>query len=299
MPTQDASATVSRSAADCQQSVLALPGTVTRIEDDMKRVCSFESRRSEEMWSLIERYGGEATIAPSMKEVALPDSSPVFDFVRRVLDGKVDLVIFLTGVGTRGLLEAAATKFELPTFIDALNRLQVIVRGPKPMPVLRDAGIHVDIRAPEPNTWREILIALDAAEMDVRGKRITIHEYGAPNPELESALRERGAEVETVSVYRWSLPDDVAPLEAAIRKTIEGGFDGLMFTSAQQAIHVLKVAERMGVKEEWLAAANRCTIASIGPTATETLVGVGLPPTVEAEHGKMGHLVKAYFEHRR
>lgn len=262
----------------------------------MIRVCSFESRRGEEMRGLIERAGGEATIAPSMKEVPLGENAPVFGVLDRLLAGEFDVFIFLTGVGARALLEAAGNRYAIPDIVAAINRTQVIIRGPKPVPILKEAGIRIDIRAPEPNTWREILQAIDLAGFDVAGRRIALQEYGAPSPDLVAALEARAATVETVTVYRWSLPDDTGPLRDAIERTIAGGFDGLLFTSAQQAHHVLQVAEPLGLREAWLSAARRCVIGSIGPTASETLAQIGLPPDLEPEHGKMGHLVRHFFE---
>ena len=47
------------------------------------------------------------------------------------------------------------------------------------------------------------------------------------------------------------------------------------------------------MRDAWLRAANQCVIASIGPTASETLREAGLPPDIEPEHPKMGHLVQA------
>jgi uroporphyrinogen-III synthase len=96
-----------------------------------------------------------------------------------------------------------------------------------------------------------------------------------------------------VPVYRWALPEDTGPLAAAVQSTIAGEFDVLMFTSAQQLRNVLAVAESAGVRDKWLSAARRCVIASIGPTASETLLDAGLPPDIEPEHPKMGHLVQA------
>ncbi len=72
-----------------------------------------------------------------------------------------------------------------------------------------------------------------------------------------------------------------------------------MFTSAYQLTSVLEVADRLGVRDAWLAAANRCVIASIGPTASETLREEGLTPDLEPSHPKMGHLVKETCEAAR
>ncbi|MCY2965688.1 MAG: uroporphyrinogen-III synthase, partial [Planctomycetota bacterium] len=83
------------------------------------------------------------------------------------------------------------------------------------------------------------------------------------------------------------------PLRNAVRSTVAGDFDLLMFTSAQQLRNVLNIADEEGGREAWLAAARRCVVVSIGPTATETLVAEGLPPDIEPEHPKMGHMVVA------
>ena len=65
-----------------------------------------------------------------------------------------------------------------------------------------------------------------------------------------------------------------------------------MFTSAQQLQHVLQIAERDNLRDDWVEAAARCVVASIGPTASETLNAAGLSVDVEASPTKMGHLVR-------
>ena len=80
------------------------------------RVCSFESRKQDEMRSLIERNGGVPTIAASMREVPLENNVAVFEFLDRLLAGQFDAVIFMTGVGARALLEVVETKLERAAF---------------------------------------------------------------------------------------------------------------------------------------------------------------------------------------
>ena len=67
------------------------------------RVLCLESRRGQEMGKLISNYGGEAVVAPSMREVALKDNPEALTFARKLAQGGFDMVIFLTGVGTRAL----------------------------------------------------------------------------------------------------------------------------------------------------------------------------------------------------
>ncbi|MGE5193721.1 MAG: uroporphyrinogen-III synthase [Deltaproteobacteria bacterium] len=256
------------------------------------RVCSFESRKGDEMRALIERQGGIVTVAPSMREVPLGENPEAFAFAERLFAGTIDIVILLTGVGTRALAEVIESNHSHEEFLAALQKCAIIVRGPKPAAVLREWKVRIDHQVAEPNTWRDLVVLLDA-KVPVAGKRVAVQEYGAPNLELYEALEQRRAEVIRVPVYRWALPEDTGPLTAAVRGTIAGEFDVLMFTSAQQLRNVLAMAESAGVHDEWLAAARQCVIASIGPTASETLSEAGLPPDIEPEHPKMGHLVQA------
>jgi uroporphyrinogen-III synthase len=256
------------------------------------RVCSFESRRREEMSALLQRSGARPTVAPSMREVPLEQNEQALQFIERLLAGGVDVMIFLTGVGARALLEVARSRFDRAAVLRALDRCTVVVRGPKPVAVLREWGTRIDHRAPEPNTWRELIGMLDTEAAALDGKVVAVQEYGRPNPELYAELASRGAHVLPVPVYRWALPDDAGPLADAVQRTLAGDFDVLMFTSAHQVDNVLETARRSGAETEWLQAANRCVIASIGPTCSAALREAGLPPDLEPSHPKMGHLVR-------
>jgi uroporphyrinogen-III synthase len=242
------------------------------------------------MRSLIERQGAVATVVPSMREVPLESNAPVFAFAELLRAGKYDVVVFLTGVGVRALLDAAATRFDREEILSALRRVTIALRGPKPAAVLREWQVPVAIRAEEPNTWRELLAAMERAGA-IDGNRIAVQEYGRPGIEFVEELARRGATVEQVPVYRWALPEDVEPLRGAVRDTIAGNFDVLLFTSAHQLECVLEVAGSLGQRDEWLAAARQCVIGSIGPTASETIREHGLPVDVEAVPTRMGQLV--------
>jgi uroporphyrinogen-III synthase len=242
------------------------------------------------MRSLIERQGAAATVVPSMREVPLESNALVFAFAESLLAGTYDVVIFLTGVGARAMLDAAATRFDREALLAALGHVTIVVRGPKPAAVLREWRVPVAIRAAEPNTWRELLAALESAGA-IDGKLIGVQEYGRPSTEFVQELARRGATVEQVPVYRWALPEDVEPLRQAVRDTIARQFDVLLFTSAHQLECVLEVAESLGQSDTWRAAASRCVIGSIGPTASETIREHGLPVDVEAVPTRMGQLV--------
>jgi uroporphyrinogen-III synthase len=150
---------------------------------------------------------------------------------------------------------------------------------------------------PEPNTWRELLQALDEAansspEFHLRGTRVALQEYGVSNPELIAALKERGASITRVPVYQWALPEDIAPLQSAIKELAVGKIDVVVFTTGIQVAHLFQVATEMKLEEAVLKGLRRAVVASIGPTTSEELKRKGTHPDLEPSHPKMGFLVK-------
>jgi uroporphyrinogen-III synthase len=265
------------------------------------RVLALESRRAAELAKLISTYGGEAVIAPAMREVPLDSNTEALSFADALLAGQFDIVIFLTGVGTRAILSVAETKYRREDFIAALQRVRVVPRGPKPIAALRELGVTPSLTVPEPNTWRELLQTLDAAanssqQFRLRGARIALQEYGVSNPELIAGLAERGAVVTRVPVYHWALPADIAPLQSAIKEIAAGKIDAVLFTTGIQVAHLFQVAAEMKLEEAIRQGLPRAIVASIGPTTSEELQRKGIQPDLEPSHPKMGFLVKETAE---
>jgi uroporphyrinogen-III synthase len=254
------------------------------------RVIAFESRRAVEMAALIRKQGGDPFVAPSMREVPLTEQPEALDFARALDAGAVDLVVCLTGVGTRALVEAVAPVLPRERLATLLARTTLVARGPKPVAALRELGLAPALTVPEPNTWRELLAALDAG-LVIAGKRVVVQEYGIANPELLAGLRARGAEVTPVPVYRWALPEDLAPLHDAVRRIAGGALDVALFTSATQVTHLLQVAEGVGARAQLAPALVQAVVGSIGPVCSAALRAAGLPVDLEPTHPKMGPLV--------
>src|SRR3989440_9890311 len=253
------------------------------------------------MAKLITTYGGEAIVAPSMREVPLESNTEALALAAGLIDRKFDMVIFLTGVGTRAVLNVVETAHKRDEYIASLQRVKVVARGPKPVAALREIGVTPAITAPEPNTWHELLSALDDAAknsqgLSLQGARVAVQEYGVSNPELLAGLKERGAQVTRVPVYQWALPHDLSPLRAAITAIAEGTVDVVLFTTAVQAVHLFQVAAQTKLEEPVRNGLRRAIVASIGPTTSEELERRGIRADLEPSHPKMGFLVKETSE---
>ena len=257
------------------------------------RVVAFEARMAGPMADLIEKHGGVPVEAPALREIPIADNPQALAFADRLLAGEYDVVVFETGVGVRYLSQAIETHIPRETWLAALDRTQVVARGPKPVAVLRELKARVDLQVPEPNTWHQTLTTVDA-HRSVAGLRVAVQEYGKPNPELIEGLQRRGALVTRVPVYRWALPEDTGPLRATIAAIAEGRIGAVLFTAAQQVVHLLQVAaEENRVADLRVALGRDTVVGSIGPTTSEALRESGLAVDIEPEHPKMGHLVAA------
>ena len=185
------------------------------------------------------------------------------------------------------------TIYPFDQYLAELRKVAVVARGPKPMAVLREWNVPISVTVPEPNTWRELLRALDenAAAFPVKGRRIAVQEYGVSNADLLAGLVERGGQVTSVPVYEWALPADTSPLRSAISAMAHNEIDVILFTTATQADHLLQIATEMKEEVALRSALLRMVVASIGPTTSERLREFGIAPDMEPSHPKMGYLV--------
>ncbi len=259
------------------------------------RVAALESRRRDDFARLIERFGGIPFVSPSMREVPIDKNKEAVEFAYRVMTGDIGAVIFLTGVGFKQLIAAIEPHVDKQRFLDSLSDIPTVARGPKPVAAMREFGLQPTHRAPEPNTWREVLQTIDI-HVPVSNVEVGLQEYGITNHSLVAGLEARGAKVTTVKVYQWDLPEDTAPLIENVQAIVRGDRDCLLFTSAHQAVNLLRIANQLGCEAALRLALRSMVVASIGPTTSEMLQHLEIPIDLEPEHSKMGHLVQASAE---
>tara|TARA_R110002049_G_scaffold285698_2_gene466808 strand:- start:15430 stop:17442 length:2013 start_codon:yes stop_codon:yes gene_type:complete len=257
---------------------------------DGLRVAALESRRADDIARMIGRFGGEAHVSPSMREVPIEPNRSAIDFAYRVITGEIHIVVLMTGVGFRYLLRAIERHVDQQRFLNALSDVVTVCRGPKPAAAMREFGLTPTHRVPEPNTWRELLQTIDA-NVPIANQVIGLQEYGVSNASLVAGLEARGATVEPIRVYGWDFPTDTGPLEANVRALAAGERDVLLLTSAHQVVNMLRMAERLHIVDQLRTALHATMVASIGPTTSEMLAECDIHVDLEPSHPKMGHLV--------
>lgn len=258
------------------------------MADLQRKVIAFlEGRRTAELADLIQRHNGVPLAAPCLREVHSPGSPILQSSISAVLDRSLDIAIFLTGVGTTTVFDAARLMGREADLRARLANATVVVRGPKPTAVLRKLEVRVDLLAPPPNTTTEVIGLLEPLEP--RGKTVAVQLYGEPNPTLSRWLRDRGATVYELTPYVWDRPVDPAPVLALLDALDQRGIDALLITSQAQVENLFGVAAEHGraVRLDGVA------IGAQGPVAEAALQRHGLRAAIRPAHGHMGALVLA------
>jgi uroporphyrinogen-III synthase len=250
-------------------------------------VAFLEGRRAVELAELIERHNGQPLAAPCLREIHSPDAPPLRDGIGHALDAPLAVAIFLTGVGTATVFEAARRMGREPDFRGRLAAATVVVRGPKPAAVLRKLGVRIDLSAPPPNTTANVLEAIRS--LDLVGKRVLVQLYGEPNPVLNQTLAERGATVLELAPYIWDRPVDPRPLLRLLDALDDGCVDVLLVTSQAQLDILFDVAREHGRVPRLAGVA----IGAQGPVVEAALQRHGLEAAFRPDHGHMGALVLA------
>jgi uroporphyrinogen-III synthase len=198
-------------------------------------------------------------------------------------------VVATTAIGFRGWIEAADGWGLGEALLDRLRGVELLARGPKVKGAIRAAGLTEDW-SPGSESMAEVLDRL--LTEGVAGRRIAVQLHGEPLPGFVEALREGGAEVVGVPVYRWMPPEDVGPVDRLLDAAVTRGLDALTFTSAPAAASLLSRAEERGLGSDLLAALHHDVLpACVGPVTALPLQARGVD-TVQPERFRLGPLVQ-------
>jgi uroporphyrinogen-III synthase len=257
------------------------------------RILTLESRRPDLVQNLIAEQGGECFNAPSVRERPFDANPQAVQFAQDLIAGRYDMVIFTTGAGTQYLLDVLNANGIVEPFLQALRKVQIVARGPKPVAALSELGVRVSVSVPESYTWREVL----DATASLKCSSVAVQEYGVPNPELVHALRQRGLMVTPIAIYRWDLPEDLVPLEEAVRRICDRWCQAVIFLSSVQFTNLLRIAERAAMRDAVLLSLQRnVVVVSIGPVMSDTLIREGLKPDFEPRHPKLAACIREFSE---
>lgn len=231
-----------------------------------------ESRELAVFAGLLERRGAKVLRCPLVSILDAPDPGPVLAWLRAFATGGCDDLVLLTGEGLRrliGCLERHEPALREP-FLQALQQVRRITRGPKPARALRELGLAPDIAAEVPTTAG---IIESLREQRLSGRRVGVQLYGTePNEPLQQFLTAAGARVLPVAPYVYADAADDAAVRSLLERMASGAVDAIAFTSAGQVTRLFKVGGEALARR----ALGQTAVAAVGPVVAATLSAHGI-----------------------
>ena len=252
-------------------------------------------RRSLELAAALERHGAQVRHAPALTIVPHIDDDALILATRELIARPPDIVVATTGVGFRGWMEAADEAGLLDELHAALAGAQIVARGPKARGAIQQAGLTADWVA-ESETSAELGEFLLAE--GVRGRRVAVQHHGSGADGLDELFQHAGADVVSLTVYRWGPPPDPAAVARSVVAASQGEVDAVLFTSAPGAAEWLVAARQEQLLDALVERSDegRLLMAAVGPITAGPLQQAGIQPLV-AERGRLGSLVRAVVTH--
>lgn len=255
-----------------------------------------ESRQSGELAAMVLRLGGVPVCAPAVQEK--PTSEDAGPVIARIIAGEFPVLIAMTGASVTALFDAAERLGSREALQQALTRMTIVCRGPKPQTALKRHGLTAQVVTPKPHTTRELLETLAATRLD--GVPVALLHYGERNLPFSAALAARGAKITDVCLYEYVLPDDVAPLEDLVDRILAGEIDALLVTSQIQFRFLLDIAATSGRTRALLSAlSNDVIVGAVGPVCASAIRANGVIADVLPASPNSASLVGAladYFD---
>jgi len=212
--------------------------------------------QASELAARLRELGAEVVETPAIRIEPLPVELP----------GPADLICFTSPNGVRLYFQALAGDAR------SLAGSRIAAIGPGTAAALAEHGIEADV-VPERFVAEGLLEALDGESLD--GKRVLVARAEEARDTLPEGLRERGALVEVLALYRTV----AEPLTQSL-----DGVTYVTFTSSSTVRYFLAAAGALP---------GGARTASIGPVTSATLREHGLEPDVEAEQHDIDGLVAA------
>jgi uroporphyrinogen-III synthase len=247
------------------------------------------ARRADELGTLLRRRGAAVLHAPALRIVPLADDSELLAATEQLIGRAPDVVVATTAIGFRGWIEAADGWGLGDALLKRLGTVELLARGPKVKGAVRAAGL-TERWSPSSESMAEVLDRLLAEGVD--GRRVAVQLHGEPLPGFVEALREAGAEVVGVPVYRWLPPEDLGPVDRLLDAAVSRGVDAVTFTSAPAVVSFLGRAEERGLLPGLLDALGHDVLpVCVGPVTAVPLQARGVD-AVQPERFRLGPLVQ-------
>jgi uroporphyrinogen-III synthase len=221
--------------------------------------------RVDEAVSIVESYGAEAFVAPTL-ELELMNTESLKSLIELVDD--LDWLIFTSPTSIESIF-----KF-YPNFREKIsNSCQIGVIGHKTEEVANEYGLFIDL-IPKDYTAEGLLKSFET--INIKNSLIGLPRTLSARDTLPEGLEKMGADVILAESYRSILPLDKIRIEVLIGKIINSEIDAITFTSPLTAENLFKIASDDQIPELANKLSTGVLTVAIGPITNNALKKLGV-----------------------
>lgn len=240
-------------------------------------------RRADQQLRFLVTRGATVHHVPVLRTIDHTERPEVVAAGLAMIDQPPDVLVVQTGQGLRWWL-AAIGEERAPALISALRRSDIWCRGIKASSACRGAGLDVAWQAPGEST-ADVIAHLE--ETDLSSLSVAIQMDGNSDRSLVEAASE-AADIVSLDVYCYLLPDDLDPAIALIDAVIAGRMHAVTFTASPAIRHLREIAAAVDLGSALDAAFNKhCIAAVVGPVCAATAREAGWTNIIEPERARL------------
>jgi len=242
------------------------------------RILILETREEAQFSKLLAEKSAVVVQCPMFAIHDAPDPAPIIGWIKRQIESPFDDIVLMTGEGVRRMVKLAQQSGLDQTFVAALGKSRKFCRGPKPGRALRELSLEPQQTTEKPTTEGVIQML---EKFDLKGHRLGLQLYpDKDHSELIGAIRDRGADVDSVLPYVYDPKAADGSIVTAIDDMAEGRIDALALTNLGQVRRLFEAAKAQGCEARLRDGLKKTLIASVGPAVTGELAAQGLRPDV-------------------
>ena len=223
----------------------------------------------------MRKLGWTPFIVHAVELKPLSRSSILKEFSRITGEGPIDWLVFMSSTGVDAFFDMLRPHSDnLPS---AAGHPRIIAVGPMTSEALIRHGVQ---GAVVPEGYSSGGIVDYFSEFELKGQRIVLVRSSAADNHLSMSLTSRGAVVETITIYRSTIPAKVESVLDFLTGLEKEQFRAVLFTSAASASNLFSIAERENPRSHLIRLMSSTLVGAIGPATAERLRELGIDPSV-------------------
>jgi uroporphyrinogen-III synthase/DNA-binding Lrp family transcriptional regulator len=230
--------------------------------------------QTQDLADLIIALGGEPYVVPTVEIQPVKSSLQINQFIDKIVDGTVGLVVFMSQNAVTSLFEASSNMGLRAKLFSALGGVRIVTVGPRTRKTLETCGLTA---VATPSNYSSDGIIGEIDKLSLKGKVVAIPRTDKASDYFKTELEKRSIGIFEFTVYETVLPLDKSKVNGLLQDLLRQKVDVITFTSSSTAQNLFDIAKEHHLQNEVRKALNeKVIVVSIGPVTRKTLEDLGV-----------------------